>query len=186
MLPHKIQVAMGEGVVASAPYIVLSSGLGSCVAVILYDARRKIGGLAHIMLPAQLRNVECGMWNEQSAMRGSAVRNPKLVLSPVEVSPFRFADTAIVVLLERLRSRGAVQRDIVAKMVGGARMFSYYEDPNTGIGAQNIASVRHILRGERIALIGEDTGGHHGRSVEFNLDSGRVIVTAIGKQEKEI
>jgi len=186
MVPNRIQVAMGEGVVVSAPYIVLSSGLGSCVAVILYDARRKIGALAHIMLPAQLRNPECGMRNEQSAIIGSAIHNPKLVLSPVEVSTFQFADTALAVLLERLRRRGAVRRDIVAKMVGGARMFSYYEDPNTGIGAQNITSVRHILRRERIALIGEDTGGHHGRCVEFHLDSGRVIVTAIGKEERKI
>jgi chemotaxis protein CheD len=178
MVPNRIQVAIGEGVVASAPGIVLSSGLGSCVAVILYDTRRKIGALAHIMLPAQLRNAECGMRNEQSAMRGSAIRNPK--------TTFQFADTAIAVLLERLQSRGAVRRDIVAKMVGGARMFSCYENPDTGIGKQNITSVRHILQRERIALIGEDTGGHHGRSVEFHLDSGRVIVTAIGREKREI
>ena len=180
MVASRIQVAMGEGVIVSAPYIVLSSGLGSCVAVILYDARRKIGGLAHIMLPnsSQLQSAECGMRNEQSAMRGSAIRNPQ--------SAFKCADTAIAVLLERLRSKGAVQRNIVAKMVGGARMFSCYEDPDTGIGEQNTTNIRHILRREGIALIGEDTGGHHGRSVEFHLDSGRVIVTAIGKEEREI
>jgi len=181
MVPNRIQVALGEGVVANAPHIVLSSGLGSCVAVILYDAQRGIGGLAHIMLPAQLRNAECGMWNEQSATctePGRSVRIPK--------STFQCADTAIAALLERLRSRGAVRRDIVAKMVGGARMFSCYENPDTGIGKQNVVSVKRILRRERIALIGEDTGGHHGRSVEFHLDSGRVIVMAIGREEREI
>ena len=51
---------------------------------------------------------------------------------------------------------------------------------------QNILSIRHILRGEQIPLVGEDTGGHHGRSVEFHLDSGRVIVTAIGKEDREV
>ena len=168
MVASRIQVAMGEGTVASAPCVVLSSGLGSCVAVILYDARRKIGGLAHIMLPDSRQ-----LQSEQSTFR-----NPQ--------SAFKCADTAIAVLLERLRSRGALRRDIVAKMVGGAQMFSCYEDSNTGIGEQNITSIRHILRRERIALIGEDTGGHHGRSVEFHLDSGRVIVTAIGKEEREI
>lgn len=168
MVPNRIQVAMGEGVVASAPGIVLSSGLGSCVAVIIYDARRKIGGLAHIMLPDS-----CQLQSEQSTFR-----NPQ--------STFKCADTAIAVLLERLRSRGAMQRDIVAKMVGGARMFSCYEDSHTGIGEQNITSVRRILRRERIALIGEDTGGHHGRSVEFHLDSGKVIVIAIGQEDREI
>ena len=176
MVPNRVQVAMGEGVVASAPHIVLSSGLGSCVAIILYDARRKIGALAHVMLPDS-----CQLQSEQSATctgPGRSVRNPQ--------STFKCADTAIATLLERLRSRGAVRRDIVAKMVGGARMFSCYEDHDTGIGEQNITSVRRILRREHIALIGEDTGGHHGRSVKFHLDSGRVIVTAIGKEDKEI
>jgi len=65
-------------------------------------------------------------------------------------------------------------------------MFSCYENPDTGIGKQNVVSVKRILRRERIALIGEDTGGHHGRSVEFHLDSGRVIVMAIGREEREI
>jgi chemotaxis protein CheD len=161
MVPNRIQVAMGEGVVASAPHIVLSSGLGSCVAVVLYDAQRRIGGLAHIMLP------------DSASVNGRR-------------SPYQCADTAIAVLLERLQSRGAVRRGIVAKMVGGARMFSCYESPNTGIGDQNITSVKHILRREQIALIGEDTGGHHGRSVEFHLDSGRVVVTAIGRGERKI
>jgi len=168
MVSNRIQVAMGEGVVASAPGVVLSSGLGSCVAAILYDRQRKIGGLAHIMLPD----------SSQLQSEQSEIRNPK--------SAFKCADTAIAVLLERLRNRGAVRRDIVAKMVGGARMFSWYEDSNPGIGEQNITSIRRILRREQIVLIGEDTGGHHGRSVEFHLDSGRVIVTAIGQEEKEI
>jgi chemotaxis protein CheD len=142
--------------------------LGSCVAVILYDTQQRIGGLAHIMLPDSSQ-----LQSEQAAFR-----NPQ--------SAFKCADTAIAVLLGRLQSRGAVRRDIVAKMVGGARMFSCYENPDTGIGEQNITSVRRILRRERIALTGEDTGGHHGRSVEFHLDSGRVVVTAIGREAREI
>jgi chemotaxis protein CheD len=161
MAAHRVQVAIGEGVVARAPHTISSLGLGSCVAVILYDAQRRIGGLAHIMLP------------DSASVHGRR-------------TSYQCADTAIATLLKRLRSNGAARQDIVAKIVGGARMFSFYEDSNTSIGEQNIRSVRHILRTEQIPLVGEDTGGRHGRSVEFHLDSGRVIVTAIGKEDREV
>jgi chemotaxis protein CheD len=161
MALHRIQVTIGEGVVVGTPHVISSLGLGSCVVVILYDAGRRIGGLAHVMLP------------DSASVRG---RRPS----------YQCADTAIATLLKRLRSNGAARQDIVAKIVGGARMFSCYDGSDTGIGEQNILSVRHILRKEGIPLVGEDTGGHHGRSVEFHLDSGRVIVTAIGKEDREV
>ena len=161
--------AMGEGVVTQAPHIISSVGLGSCVAVTFYDTSRKIGGLAHIMLPNRIRN-------PQSAIRNEEVRNPQ----------YQCADTAIAALLEELRSKGAVRQDLVAKMVGGAQMFSSYDGSNSGVGKQNLMSIKRILDRERIPLIGEDVGGHHGRNIEFYLGSGKVIVMAMGKGDREI
>ena len=161
MVSNRIQVAIGEGVVARLPHIISTLGLGSCVAVTLYDTQRRIGGLAHIMLPDSARVNGCH-------------------------TSYQYAETAIAALLEGLQSKGAIRQDIVAKVVGGARMSSCYEDVNTGIGQQNIMRVKRLLRRERIPLIGEDVGGHHGRSVEFYLDSGRVIVRAIGEEDREI
>ena len=99
---------------------------------------------------------------------------------------YRCADTAIAALLEGLQSEGATLRDIVAKMAGGARMFSDYQGPDTGVGAENILSIRQNLTKKGIRMIGEDVGGHHGRNVEFHLDSGTVIVRAMGKEDREI
>jgi len=158
---HRIAVSMGEGTVARTPHIVLSEGLGSCVAITLYDTRRKIGGLAHVMLP------------DSSSLVG---------LRP----PYHCADTAITALLRGLRSRGAVRQDIVVKIIGGAQMFTCSNGSGPGIGEQNITSIRHMLRRRGIKLVGEDTGGHCGRNVEFHLDSGRVIVRAIGSEDREI
>lgn len=155
-----IEIGMGDGVIAMAPHIVWSKGLGSCVLVTLYDMQRKIGASAHIMLP-----------NSES-LNGR--------------TPYQCADTAIAAMLEGLQGKGTRLQDMVAKMAGGARMFSDYEDRDQGIGAQNITSIRQILSKEGIPLIGEDTGGSYGRSIEFHLDSGRLIVRAIGKKEKEI
>ena len=157
----KIVVGIGEGIVARAPHIISSLGLGSCVVLTLYDTQRRIGGLAHIMLP------------DSHSVNGYH-------------TPYQCADTAIAALLDELCGKGAMRRNIVAKMVGGARMFSDYENGSAGIGEQNIASIKNILKRERISLIGEDTGGHHGRSIEFHLSSGRSIIKAIGKADEEI
>jgi len=156
-----LPVGMGEGIVTRAPQIISSLGLGSCVAVTIYDAKRKIGGLAHITLP------------DSNSLNGCR-------------PPYQCADTAIAALLGELQSKGAVRRDTVAKMVGGAQMFSSNENSSSGIGQQNIISIKHILNGKQIPLIGEDTGGHHGRNIEFYLDSGKLIIKAIGKEAREI
>lgn len=158
---NKIAVRMGEGVVARAPHIIISLGLGSCVTVVLYDTKRRIGGLAHIMLP------------ESDSLNGRYI-------------PYQCADTAIAALLEQMQSKGAILRDIVAKMVGGAQMFSSYDGSSPCIGKQNIISIKDILKREGIPLIAEDTGGHHGRNIEFHLDSGKLVIKAVGKEVREI
>jgi len=160
-MQNKIEVTMGRGAVTRAPHIILSSGLGSCVVVTLYDAERKMGGLAHIMLP------------DSNSLNGY---HP----------PYQFADTAIATLIKELRTMRATPQGMVAKLVGGAKMFLSSDDSNPGIGGQNIISVKCILKRKRIPVIGENTGGNYGRSVEFYLDSGKVTVKAIGRETKEI
>ena len=160
-MPNKIEVSMGKGAVSRAPHVISSSGLGSCVVVTLYDAKQKLGGLAHIMIPGS------------NSLNGYH-------------SPYKCVDTAIAALITEMRSMKASPQAMVAKLVGGARMFISSDDFGAGIGEQNIISVKQILEGRQIPLIGENTGGNHGRSVEFYLDSGRVIVRAIGREDKEI
>src|SRR5436309_13279569 len=101
MAINNCKVGMGEGVVAVAPDVVSSPGIGSCVVVALHDGKRGVGGLAHVMLP------------ESDGVSGC-------------VGDFWCADTAIDALLARLLGRGVVPGDLVAKMAGGARMFAMY------------------------------------------------------------
>jgi len=160
-MQNKIEVAMGGGAVTAAPHIISSSGLGSCVVLTLYDTERKLGGLAHIMLPDSI------------SLNGY---HP----------PYKCADTAIATLIRELRSRRATPRNMVAKLVGGAKMFLSSDDSSPGVGGQNIISIKLILKRRRIPVIAENTGGNYGRSVEFYLDSGKVMVRAIGREDKEI
>ncbi len=160
-MQNKIEVTMGGGAVTTAPDIILSSGLGSCVVVTLYDSERKLGGLAHIMLPDSI------------SLNGS---HPA----------YKCADTAIATLIKELRSMRASPRNMVAKLVGGAKMFLSSDDFGPCIGEQNIISIKRILTRRRIPVIAENTGGNYGRNVEFYLDSGKVMVRAIGREDKEI
>jgi len=156
-----LRIGMGDGVVAGVPHIISSSGLGSCVVVTLYDSKRKLGGLAHIMLP------------DSHNLNGYH-------------SVYECADTAIAALIKGLQIKRATLSDMVAKLVGGSSMFSSSENFSPGIGEQNIISTKYTLKQKRIPLIGENTGGNYGRNVEFYLDSGRVTVKAIGQEVREI
>src|ERR1700729_3532746 len=103
MAHHRIKVGMGEGVLTGGSQIVFSVGIGSCVVVTLYHAERRIGGFAHVMLP------------DSRPVHGS-------------YPAYQCADTAVAALLKGLCSAGVDTSGLVAKMVGGAKMFSSYDN----------------------------------------------------------
>jgi chemotaxis protein CheD len=82
--------------------------------------------------------------------------------------------------------KGSAWKNIVAKMAGGAKMFDHEEPDTENIGMENVRSVKKILSKEKIPLICEDVGGGHGRSVAFYLESGRLVVSAIDRENMEI
>jgi chemotaxis protein CheD len=156
---NRIDVGMGQGVIACGSHVVCSSGIGSCVVVALYDATRRAGAMAHVMLPDS-----------------AALREP--------LGAFQCADTAITLLLEGLQHRGSVLQNLVAKIAGGARMFSIYHAGINSIGSRNIMRIKDILQSNRIPLAGCDVDGHRGRSVEFHLMSGKLLVKTCGTADK--
>ncbi|QSZ66284.1 chemotaxis protein CheD [Methanofollis aquaemaris] len=123
-------------------------GLGSCIALILHDERHGVGAMAHVMLPES---------------KGQTDR------------PGKYADTALVTLLEGLGAFGSRNGSIRAKMVGGANMFGF-NDNNLNIGERNIEAVHNALKEKRIFLDAEDVGGKVGRSVIYNPKAGGEIV----------
>ena len=149
---------------AKSPGIIVAEGLGSCVALALYDVKRGLGGMAHILLPGSSEHKNR--------------KNPAFSL-------YLYADSATDALLKELQYE-THQHCVIAKVVGRSRMFPVYNGDSTGIGAQNILQIRYILKRKLIPLVGEDSGGDYGRSVEFHLNSGRVVVKALGKEDKEI
>ncbi|SHM11313.1 chemotaxis protein CheD [Caldanaerovirga acetigignens] len=152
-----IRVGMGEYKTAKAPAMLVSFGLGSCVGVALYDGVRKIGGLAHIMLP-------------DSSLAGKK-----------DFNPGKFADTAIEHLVAELKNGGASTKNLVAKIAGGAQMFQLKSENSVMmIGKRNVEAVRRKLNQLNIDLIAEDVEGNYGRTIEFCCETGKLTVKTIG------
>ena len=126
--------------------------LGSCIGLVLYDAARRTGGMAHIVLAASLGR---------------------------EGPPGKFADTAVPDLINRLEQAGACRRRLVAKITGGADMFG--TGGPIQIGRSNIAKVRKLLEDHRIRIAAEHIGGTKGRRVTFDPDTGALLVEIAGE-----
>jgi chemotaxis protein CheD len=136
-------------------------GLGSCVGLVLIDRVRPIAGLAHVMLPSSQR-------------RGAAG------------APAKFADRAVTTLLERLLPLGSRRSELVAVLVGGARMFSAEEGNGLDIGARNEQILREGLLRAGIPVVAAATGGERGRTARVQVESGRVLCKEAGGVEVEI
>lgn len=153
-----IIIGMADMNVCKAPDILTTLGLGSCVGITLYDKTKKIGGMVHVMLP------EFGPNMGQNRAK--------------------FADTGIADLLHQLTGMGVAKAALVAKMAGGAHMFSGSNNNILKIGDRNIASSLDTLKKLGIPLIANETGGQHGRTIELNTETGQLKIKTIGYGEK--
>ena len=131
-------------------------GLGSCVALILFDPGLGMGGLAHVLLPG-----------------------PKPAGTSSRELPAKYCTDALDVLRSQLAAMGARVAGLRAALVGGARLFQSEVDLDQGIGTRNVEAIRLLLKEERIALAAEETGGVQGRTVVFELPEGKLRVRTL-------
>lgn len=125
----------------------ITTVLGSCIALCLYDPAKKIGGMNHYMLP---------LWN------GEGLASPK------------YGNIAIERLIERMLLMGSVRGNLQAKVFGGGDVLKIV-NPGLSIGKRNIELVVNILNKERIRLVASSVGGEHGRKIIFNTYNGEVL-----------
>ena len=149
-----IKVKIADYKITGKPNILVTNGLGSCVGLSLYDETSGIGGLAHIMLPQSKNDIE-----------------PKFYP--------RYADTAINIILAELKEQGGNPSNVVAKMAGGASMFPDLKKDGKGVGERNVEATMGILAAMKIPLMGSDTGGDYGRSIEFSTINGEMRIRSI-------
>ena len=137
-------------------------GLGSCVAIMLYEPEGRIGGMAHILLPSP-------------------------VLSRVDSNPAKFPQSAIPRLIELMVAEGARPQRITARLAGGASMFAALAPPGTiQMGQRNLVAARQVLNTHGVPLVGEAVGGDYGRTVRLRVCDGRVEVSTVAHGIKHL
>ncbi|HEY7681030.1 MAG TPA: chemotaxis protein CheD [Gemmatimonadales bacterium] len=158
---EQIHVRVAELRSARADAVLISMGLGSCVAVLLHDPPARVGGLSHILLPSRSLN------------RGGADHLG------------RFPQSAIPALVTEMVALGADPRRLVARLVGGANMFANLIPAGSmQMGERNQIAVREVLSQLAIPVVAVSVGGTVGRSVWFHVADGRVVVRVIGQREQ--
>lgn len=140
-----VKVGIADMNIAKAPDKIRTSGLGSCVGVVLYDERSTTVGMVHVMLP------------DSSLGRTEVINIAK------------FADTGITAMVEQLKIEGIQPYKLKAKIAGGAQMFQFSSTRDTmRIGPRNVEAVKEYLKKYSIPIVAEDTGGNSGRTIEFD------------------
>ena len=161
---HVVKVGIADMNIVKSPNVIRTSGLGSCVGVVIYDQIREIAGLAHVMLP------------DSSLSKTDNFNRAK------------YADTAVGDLVNLLLRNGANKSTLKAKIAGGAQMFQF-RTANADImriGSRNVEAVKQQLYHYRIPILAEDVGGNSGRTIEFNPTSGLLYIRTVNQGEKEI
>lgn len=162
MTDNIIKVGMADVNCTKHPGVLVTLGLGSCVGIALYDIKIKTIGLAHIMLP----------WSHQAKNNANRAK---------------FADTGIMLLLEKMSEAGASVNNMVAKLAGGAQMFTFSGSSDMiRIGQRNVEATKAVLQQLNIPVISEDTGGNYGRTIEFFSEDGCLMIKTIGHGIKYI
>lgn len=138
--------------------------LGSCVSVCLFDVEKRFGGINHFMLP-----------NWVGKGRASA----------------RFGNIAVATLVDGMLFEGASARSLKAKLFGGSHLFSGTEEvrdsPLGGaLGLRNIQVAREELHSLGVEIVAEDVGGHLGRKLIFHSDDGSIKVKQLRRSEEPI
>jgi chemotaxis protein CheD len=149
--PSLMVAGIGEMVMSSSSDThLVAYGLGSCIALAVWDPRTKVGGLAHFMLPA----------------------------GPVNAtSPVKFIDTGLDTFLKAVEAKGAVVNRSILKAAGAAAMLTV--GGGLAIGKRNAEAMSAALAERGLALTATALGGTAGRTVQLEVADGRFLIKSL-------
>lgn len=148
----------GEAHFAKEP-TVISTLLGSCVALVVHDAVRGWGGMNHYMLP-------------DSGQGGGAL------------APGKYGDKAIPNLLKVAAMSGSNPGDLRGRLYGGGRVVGHLASAGSmDIGQRNIDIADQLCREAGLRIVERQVGGTSGRKLYFDVSAGQVQVNLINENE---
>lgn len=154
---RKFVVFPGQFIITSVPALI-TTVLGSCISVCLWDRKKMIGGLNHYLLP--------GNPQDQSGDPDRGYPSTRM-------------------LVRSLLNRNADLQFLEAKVFGGCN--SLYREKNTyRIGERNTEAALQVLKEFNIPVVAQHVGGSYGRKIVFNTATGKVRMRLLGKSGTEI
>ena len=135
--------------------MIISTVVGSCVAVYIYDRRRRTSGVNHFQFPFIHEK------NQATA---------------------RYGNVAIPTLIHMMINDGSKLKYLEAQIFGGA--YHPKLSPKN-IGIDNIRIARKILTQKKIRTVSEDVGGKKGRKIVFNTSANEIAVVKVNQLRKE-
>lgn len=124
--------------------------LGSCVSLVFWHSRQRVGGMCHYMLP----------------------HRPDRQFGDLDG---RYADEATALMFREMRQCGTAPAEYQVKMFGGANMFPGLRGKgNDHVGARNVETARDIVRIHGLNCVVEHLAGVGHRNVVFDIWSGDV------------
>lgn len=148
---ESVYLHAGHLLVSRAPCRVTTI-LGSCVAVGIWDPASGIGGLNHFLLP-------------QGVAQGP--------------TSTRYGTAAMRALIDEIVAAGGRRRGLQAKLFGGACVLRSFQNSGWHLGTQNVAAARAVLLEEGIRLVAEDVEGERGRKLIFQTHDGSAWVRTL-------
>jgi len=134
----------------------ISTILGSCVAVCLYDNVQRIGSMNHYLVP---------LWN------GNGLQSPK------------YGNISIPRLIESMENVGCRIQDMEAKVFGGGNVIDVSSE-SMMIGRKNILIAQEVLKEYGIPITAKDVGGERGRRIMMRSDTGKIFLKYIKNGEE--
>lgn len=137
----------------------ITTVLGSCVAICIWDRVKRVGGMCHYYLPESQAGES--KRDEENSYGAFAIKN----------------------LLRKFKQNGSQRGDLEAKVLGGSDVIEVRFEGQGSVGAHNIAIAREILGSLRIPIVAKSIGGNKGRKLRFNTATGRVHYQTLAKTE---
>ncbi|MBN2618822.1 MAG: chemotaxis protein CheD [Spirochaetales bacterium] len=161
-----ITIYPGEYYISSSKEIITTI-LGSCVAVCLYDLENNIAGMNHFMLPEGSLNI-----NEL------ITKDLHLNISHISDKAMMYGIESMDVLIYMMQKKGAERRNLRAKIFGGGQILSNMTK-KPSIGEQNIKFAKSYLNTEQITIENESVSDTYGRRIYFLTGTSSVFVKKI-------
>lgn len=161
-----VKIVAGE-FFATSEALAITTLLGSCVAVCLYDIERGVGGMNHFMLP--------------ELQKGGAATPCAGLCNTQSRSCARYGSCAMRRLMEQMELLGADRRRMAAKLFGAGRVMAIAAD----IGGSNAAFAIDYLKRQGIPIVASDLGECCPRKVIFFPKTGRALVKRMRNPQEQ-